>query len=85
MARKPRIHLPGGLTPSICSVFTAARLSIPGIAWTIQSFGDYSRRHPHVHALVTDGLFTESGYFYVMPKMDLRPLAELFNVKEHFR
>ena len=24
------------------------------------------------------GLFTESGYFYVMPKVDLRPLAELF-------
>ncbi len=44
----------------------------------IQSFGDYSRWHPHLHALVTDGLFTESGFFYVMPKVDLRPLAELF-------
>lgn len=27
---------------------------------------------------MADGLFTESGYFYVMPKVDLRPLAELF-------
>jgi len=44
----------------------------------IQSFGDYSRWHPHLHALVADGLFTESGYFYVMPKVDLRPLAEIF-------
>ncbi len=51
---------------------------IPGIALAIQSFGDYSRWHPHLHALVADGLFTESGYFYVMPKVDLRPLAELF-------
>jgi len=51
---------------------------IPGIALAIQSFGDYSRWHPHLHTLVADGLFTESGYFYVMPKVDLRPLAELF-------
>lgn len=27
---------------------------------------------------MADGLFTESGYFYVMPKVDLRPLGELF-------
>lgn len=40
--------------------------------------GDYSRWHPHLHALAADGLFTESGYFYVMPKVDLRPLAEIF-------
>ena len=51
---------------------------IPGIALAIQSFGDYARWHPHLHALVADGLFTESGYFYVMPKVDLRPLAEMF-------
>ncbi len=44
----------------------------------IQSFGDYARWHPHLHALVADGLFLESGYFFVMPKVDLRPLRELF-------
>jgi hypothetical protein len=27
---------------------------------------------------VADGLFTETGYFYVMPKVAIRPLAELF-------
>jgi hypothetical protein len=54
------------------------KYGILGIALAIQSFGDYSRWHPHLHALVADGLFTESGYFYVMPKVDLRPLAELF-------
>ncbi len=32
----------------------------------IQTFGDYARWHPHLHALVADGLFLESGYFYVM-------------------
>ncbi len=51
---------------------------VPGITLAIQTFGDYARWHPHLHALVADGLFTESGYFYVMPKVDLQPLAELF-------
>lgn len=54
------------------------KYGIPGIALAIQSFGDYARWHPHLHALVADGLFTESGYFYVMPKVDLRQLGELF-------
>lgn len=51
---------------------------IAGIVFAIQTFGDYARWHPHLHALVADGLFTESGYFYVMPKVGIRPLAELF-------
>ncbi|MBT8362718.1 MAG: hypothetical protein HKP41_05775 [Desulfobacterales bacterium] len=51
---------------------------IPGVVLAIQSFGDYARWHPHLHALVADGLFLESGYFFVMPKVDLRPLRELF-------
>ncbi len=27
---------------------------------------------------MADGLYLESGYFYVMPEVDLRPLRELF-------
>lgn len=51
---------------------------IPGIVQAIQTFGDYGRWHPHIHAIVADGLFTESGYFYVMAKCAVKPLAELF-------
>ena len=51
---------------------------IPGIIFAIQTFGDYSRWHPHLYALVADRLFTDSGYFYVMPRMGIRPLAALF-------
>ena len=40
---------------------------IIGFVMVIQSFGDYARWHPHLHALVADGLFLNSGYFYVMP------------------
>ena len=54
------------------------KTGIPGIVVAIQTFGDYARWHPHLHALVADGLFLESGYFFVMPKVDLRPLRELF-------
>lgn len=39
------------------------KLGIPGIALAIQTFGDYAKWHPHVHALVADGLFTETGFF----------------------
>ena len=31
--------------------------------------------------MVADGLFMESGYFYVMPKVDIQLLAELFRAK----
>ncbi len=51
---------------------------ISGIVVAIQTFGDYARWHPHLHALVADGLFLESGYFFVMPEANLGPLRELF-------
>ncbi len=54
------------------------KTGIPGVVVAIQTFGDYARWHPHLHGLVADGLFLESGYFFVMPKVDLRPLRELF-------
>lgn len=54
------------------------KTGIPGFVVAIQTFGDYACFHPHLHALVADGLFLESGYFFVMPKVDLHPLRELF-------
>lgn len=51
---------------------------IPAIVIAIQTFGEYLRWHPHLHALVADGLFLESVHFFVMPKVDLRPLRELY-------
>jgi len=53
-----------------------------GVVMTIHTFGDYSRTwHPHLHAIVADGLFADNGMFYVMPKKaDQQLLAELFRV-----
>ena len=50
-------------------------------AMTIQTFGDYARWHPHIHAIVADGLFKETGVFYVMPRTSITPLAEIFRAK----
>ena len=51
---------------------------ICGAVMTIQTFGDYTKWHPHIHSIVADGLFRKSGMFYVMPKLNITPLAELF-------
>jgi len=53
----------------------------PGIVMTIHTFGEYMDFHPHLHALVADGLFMQSGLFYVLPKVSLKPLEELFRVR----
>jgi Putative transposase len=47
----------------------------------IDTFGEYLDFHPHVHALVADGLFARSGVFYVMPETGLKPLEEPFRAK----
>ena len=48
---------------------------------TIHSFGEYLDFHPHLHALVADGLFARSGLFYVLPEVSLKPLEELFRAR----
>jgi len=47
------------------------------VVMSIHSFGDYPEKfHPHLHAIVSDGLFARAGTFYVMPGVDLKPLEE---------
>ncbi len=50
-----------------------------GVTMTIHTFGNYAEKfHPHIHAIVSDGLFRETGTFYVMPEIDLKPLEDIF-------
>jgi hypothetical protein len=44
----------------------------------IHTFGDYARFHPHLHAIVADGLFRKSGSFYVLPRCEMKQLEEIF-------
>jgi len=48
--------------------------SIPGIIVIIQTFDDYARWHPHLYVLVSDSLFLESGFFFVMSEVEIRTL-----------
>src|SRR5512137_1104055 len=44
----------------------------------IQTYGDLVNFHPHLHALVTDGVFTPTDWFVAFPKIDLYALEHLF-------
>jgi hypothetical protein len=52
--------------------------AVPGIIMVIQTYGDLVNFHPHLHALVTDGVFTPAGWFVAFPKIDLYTLEHLF-------
>ena len=52
--------------------------TVPGIIIAIQTYGDPVNFHPHLHALVTDGVFTPTGWFVAFPKIDLSALERLF-------
>jgi hypothetical protein len=52
--------------------------AVPGIIIAIQTYGDLVNFHPHLHALVTDGTFTPTGWFVAFPKIDLYTLEHLF-------
>ncbi len=55
--------------------------ALPGAVMTIHTFGEYLDFHPHLHALVADGLSVRSGLFYVLPDVSLKPLEELFRAR----
>ena len=66
--------------------FMRTTLNLPdgkvGIVMAIQTFGEFLKNfHPHLHTLVADGLFRNSGTFYVMPEVDLQPLEEMFRAR----
>ena len=52
--------------------------AVPGIIMAIQTYGDLVNFHPHLHALVTDGVFTRTGWFVAFPEIDLYALEHLF-------
>jgi hypothetical protein len=59
---------------------------VPGIILTLHTFGEYLDFHPHIHALVADGLFLREpeppGYtFQPLAPSPLKPLEELFRAK----
>jgi hypothetical protein len=53
----------------------------PGVVAVVQTFGDRANFHPHVHALVTRGGWTEDGEWIPVPYVDEGAAEELFRHK----
>jgi hypothetical protein len=44
----------------------------------IQTFGQLIHAHPHIHALVTEGVFLPDGTFLPLPKLATEPFLKLW-------
>jgi len=51
-------------------------LQVDGLAVYPSSYPE--KFHPHIHAIVSDGVFARTGTSCVMPMVDLKPLEETF-------
>jgi hypothetical protein len=54
---------------------------IPGMIAAVQTFGELVHFHPHVHAVVTDGAFTNDGGFIPLPEIAVEPFLKLWEHK----
>jgi hypothetical protein len=52
--------------------------AVPGMVGTIQTFGQLIHWHPHIHALVTEGVFLPEGTFLPLPKLASEPFLKLW-------
>jgi hypothetical protein len=43
--------------------------AVPGMIGAIQTFGQFIHFHPHIHALVSEGVFLPDGTFVPLPKL----------------
>ena len=54
---------------------------VSGIVADVQTFGELSHWHPHVHAVVSDGVFTPGGTFIPLPALAVEPFLKLWEHK----
>ncbi len=53
----------------------------PGIVLSIQTFGDLLLWHPHIHCLITEGVFNKDYNFHPIPKVDIKKAVIIFQEK----
>ena len=51
--------------------------AVPGMVGATQTFGDLIHWHPHVHAIVSDGVFSHDGHFIDVSDVDLAVVKEM--------
>jgi hypothetical protein len=55
------------------------REAVPGFVASLQTFGSFGANwHPHVHGIVSEGLFERDGTFHTLWRLDLEAVAEEF-------
>ncbi len=54
---------------------------MPGMIATVQTFGELAHWHPHVHTVVTDGVFTSNSTFIPFHEMSVEPFLKLWEKK----
>ncbi len=53
----------------------------PAMFAAIHTFGELVHWHPHLHALVTNGVFAPDGTFITLPALDNKPFEKLWQKK----
>ena len=53
----------------------------PALFLALHTFGEYLDFHPHLHALVADGLLDEDGHWHRAPELPTHVLEELFRTR----
>jgi hypothetical protein len=69
---------------TVCDVFRLeidGESGIPAMIGAVQTFGDLIHWHPHIHAIVPDGVFTESGCFVPIPDIWKHRAVEIWQEK----
>jgi len=56
--------------------------AVPGMVGAIQTFGQLVHWHPHIHALVTEGVFLPDGTFLPLPKLATEPFLKLWEQEQ---
>ncbi len=51
---------------------------VSGMVGAIQTFGDLIHFHPHIHALVSEGVFLPDDTFLPLPKLASEPFLKLW-------
>jgi hypothetical protein len=56
--------------------------AVPGMVDALQTFGQIIHAHPHIHALVSEGVFLPDGTFLPLPKLATEPFLKLWPVED---
>jgi len=69
---------------TVCEVFRMeidGDCGLPAMVGAVQTFGDLIHWHSHIHAIVPDGVFTDSGYFVHIPDIWKHRAIEIWQEK----